>query len=136
MLTYRIFSVDAFGRRSARTSIRIFYPDFHALEPPQPVTATAGVGKIVVSWPAQQKPNLAGYVVERAFLYAGPYEALAAQALPPGTSQYEDTSGRGGTSYYYRVRAVNSRGDLGNPSSVAMAQPQNPGAPAKVDGLA
>jgi hypothetical protein len=136
MLTYRVFSVDAFGRRSAGTSIRIFYPDFHALEPPQPVTATAGAGKIVVIWPAQQKPNLAGYVVERAFLYAGPYEALAAQALPPATAQYEDATVRGGTVYYYRVRAVNSRGDLGNPSSAAVAQPQNPSAPAKVDGLA
>jgi fibronectin type 3 domain-containing protein len=134
-LTYRVYSMDAFGRRSAGTSIRIFYPDFHALEPPQPVTAAGGIGKIVVSWPAQQKPNLAGYVVERAFLYAGPYEALAAQALPPTTSQYEDAAVRGGSTYYYRVRAVNSRGDLGNPSDAAMAQPRNPSAPPKVDGL-
>ncbi len=43
---------------------------------------------------------------------------------------------RGGTTYYYRVRAVNSRGDLGNPSSAAVAQAKNPGAPPKVDGLA
>ena len=135
MLTYRVFSVDAFGRGSEGTSIRIFYPDFHALEPPQPVTAAGGIGKIVVSWPAHQKPNLAGYVVERAFLYAGPYEALAAQALPPTTAQYEDATVRGGTTYYYRVHAVNSRGDLGNPSSAAAAQPQSPGAPPKVDGL-
>jgi len=135
MLTYRVFSVDVFGRRSAGTSIRIFYPDFHALEPPRPVTAAGGVGRIVVSWPAEQKPNLAGYVVERAFLYAGPYEALAQQALPPTTAQYEDATVRGGTTYYYRVRAVNSRGDLGNPSSAAAAQPQNPGAPPKVEGL-
>ena len=97
MLTYRIFSVDAFGRRSAGTSIRIFYPDFHALEPPQPVTAAGGSGKIVVNWPAQRKPNLAGYIVERAFLYAGPYEALSAQALPPDSSRYEDLTVRGGT---------------------------------------
>ena len=136
MLTYRVFSVDALGRRSAGTSIRIFYPDFHALEPPHPVTAAGGVGKIVVNWPAEQKPNLAGYVVERAFLYAGPYEALAAQALPPATAEYEDATVRGGTTYYYRVRTVNSRGDLGNPSSPAAAQPQNPGAPPKVGGLA
>jgi hypothetical protein len=136
MLTYRVFSVDAFGRRSAGTSIRIFYPDFHALEPPQPVTATAGAGKVVVIWPAQQKPNFAGYVVERAFLSAGPYEALAAQALPPTTAQYEDATVRGGTVYYYRVRTVNSRGDLGNASSAVMAQPQSPSAPPKVDGLA
>jgi len=135
ILTYRVFSMDAFGRHSVGTPIRIFYPDFHALEPPQPVTAAGGVGKIVVSWPAQQKPNLAGYIVERAFLHAGPYEALAAQALPPGTSQYEDATVRGGTTYYYRVRSVNSRGDLGNPSSAASAHSQNSGSLPKVEGL-
>jgi hypothetical protein len=135
MLTYRVFSVDAFGRRSAPTSIKIFFPDFHALEPPHPVTATADAGKIVVSWPAVQKPNLAGYLVERSFLFDGPYEALFAQALPSATVQYEDDAVQGGTTYYYRVRAVNSRGDLGDPSSAAAAQARNPGAPPKVDGL-
>lgn len=135
MLTYRVFSVDAFGRRSAGTSIRIFYPDFHALEPPQPVTAAVGRGKIIVTWPAQQKPNLAGYIVERSFLHDGPYEALVAQALPSGTSQYEDATVRGGTTYYYRVRSVNSRGDLGNPSSATAANSQNPGTLPKVEGL-
>ena len=120
MLTYRVYCVDAFGRRSNPASIRIFFPDYHALEPPQPVTATSDTGKVTVSWPATQKPNLAGYVVERAFLFDGPYEALTAQALPAGTSQYEDDGVRAGTSYYYRVRAVNSRGDLGGPSAAAV----------------
>ncbi len=96
MLTYRVYTVDAFGRRSNPTSIRIFFPDYRALEPPQPVMATSAAGKIVVSWPAAQKPNLAGYVVERAFLFDGPYEALSAQSLPPGTSRYEDDAVRGG----------------------------------------
>jgi hypothetical protein len=135
MLTYRVFSVDVFGRRSEAASIRIFYPDFRALEPPEPLTATAGIGKIVVNWKAEAKPNLAGYVVERATLHAGPYEVLDTQALPPRTAQYEDTEVRGGTTYYYRVRAVNSRGDLGNPSSAASAQAKNPDAPPKVAGL-
>jgi hypothetical protein len=136
MLTYRVYCVDAFGRRSAPASIKIFFPDFHALEPPHPVTAASGAGKIVVSWPAAQKPNLAGYVVERAMLFDGPYEALSAQALPPDTSQYEDDAVQGGAAYYYRVRAVNSRGDLGTPSAAATVQAKNPVGPPKVDGLA
>ena len=135
MLTYRVFSVDVFGRRSAASSIKIFFPDFRALAPPEPVVATAQVGKIAVSWRAQQKPNLSGYVVERGFLQAGPYEALTAQALPPTAAQYEDAAVRGGTTYYYRVRSVSPRGDLGTPSDAAAAQPKNPAAPPKVDGL-
>jgi hypothetical protein len=136
MLTYRLYSVDAFGRRSPPATIKMFFPDYHALEPPQPVTATGDAGKVTVNWPAAQKPNLAGYLVERAFLADGPYEALQTQALPPGTAQYEDDTVRGGTTYYYRVRAVNSRGDLGTPSSAAEAQAKNAAAIPKVDGLA
>jgi hypothetical protein len=135
MLTYRVYCVDAFGRRSNPASIRIFFPDFHALEPPQPVTATSDTGRVIVSWPADQKPNLAGYIVERAFLFDGPYEALTAQAVPAGTTQYEDDGVRGGTSYYYRVRAVNSRGDLGDPSTAAVVVAKGSGSPPKVDGL-
>ena len=48
-LTYYVYATDIFGRRSAGTSIRIFFPDYHASSPPDPVTATAGVGKVVVS---------------------------------------------------------------------------------------
>ncbi len=136
MLTYRVYCVDAFGRRGNPASIRIFFPDFHALEPPQPVTAASDALKVTVSWPAESKPNLAGYVLERAFLYDGPYETLTAQALPAGTSQYEDDGVRPGSVYYYRVRAVNSRGDLGGPSAAAVVVAKGSGAPSKVDGLA
>ncbi len=135
MLTYRIYSVDAFGRRSEPATIRIFFPDFHALEPPEFVTAAASGGKIMVTWPAAQKPNLAGYLVERAFLDDGPYEALFAQVLPPTTAQYEDDTAQGGTTYYYRVRAADSRGDLGAPSSAAAVLARNAAGPPKVDGL-
>jgi hypothetical protein len=134
-LTYHVFSVDVFGRRSAGSTVRIFYPDFRALAPPEPVSAMPGIAKIVLAWKAEKKANLAGYIVERSFLESGPYEVLTPQALPPETAQYEDATVRGGSAYYYRVRAVNSRGDLGNPSSAVMAQPKNPAPPPKVEGL-
>jgi len=135
-LVYKIYTVDAFGRRSQPSSIRIFFPDFRALAPPAVVQAAGSTGKIVVTWTAGQKPNLAGYVVERSFMPNGPWETLMTQALPPGTGQYEDDNLRGGTSYYYRVRAVGPRGDLGPPSFAASAIPTNPGAPPAVSGLA
>lgn len=135
MLTYHVFSLDIFGRRSADGSIRIFYQDYHALAPPEPVNATAEAGKILVNWNSAKIPNRAGYVVERSLLFAGPYEALSAQALPPDAFQYEDAGVQGGSTYYYRIRSVDSRGDLGTPSSAVAAQPKNSGAPPKVDGL-
>ena len=135
-LAYKVYTVDIFGRRSQPSSIRIFFPDFGALAPPAVVQASGSAGKIVVTWTAGQKPNLAGYVVERSFMPNGPWETLMTQALPPGTGQYEDDNLRGGTSYYYRVRAVGPRGDLGPPSFAASAVPTNPGAPPAVTGLA
>src|SRR5262249_44169843 len=40
MLSYQVFSVDVFGRRSEPGSIRIFFPDLRALVPPDRITAT------------------------------------------------------------------------------------------------
>lgn len=129
MLTYHIMSVDVFGRHSAPADIRILLPDFGAIEPPQPVLAKAGPKQVTVTWNPSSNPHTAGYVVERAYLFSGPYEALTPQGLPASTKQYEDTNVRGGTAYYYRLRSVGPRGDLGTPSQPAMAQPGNPGAP-------
>jgi hypothetical protein len=131
MLTYHIMSVDLFGRRSGSADITIFFPDFAALQPPEPVSATAGANRVSIAWKPRQNPHTAGYVVERAYLYAGPYEALTPQTLPPEVKNFDDTQVRGGTSYYYRVRAVGPRGDLGSPSHPAMAQPSNAVAPPK-----
>ncbi len=135
-VSYKIYAVDAFGRRSQPSSIRIFFPDFRALAPPALVQATASAGKIVVAWTAEQVPNRAGYLVERSFMPNGPWEALMTQALPSVTAQYEDDNLRGGTTYFYRVRAVGPRGDLGPPSFAASAIPTNPGAPPAISGLA
>ena len=136
MASYQIYAVDSFGRRSQPAGIRIFFPDFRALAPPATVTAAAAAGKVVVNWTAATKPNLSGYVVERAFLPTGPWETLMTQALPTGTSSFEDDNVRGGTSYYYRVHAVGPRGDLGPPSFAASVIPTNGDAPPAVSGLA
>ncbi|MGA2888565.1 MAG: fibronectin type III domain-containing protein [Terracidiphilus sp.] len=136
MASYQVFSIDIFSRRSLPAPIRIFFPDFRALAPPAHVQASALPGKIVVTWTDEQKPNLAGYVVERSFMANGPWETLMTQALPPSTAEYEDDNLRGGTSYFYRVRAIGPRGDLGPPSFSATASPANPGGPPAVNGLA
>ena len=134
-LTYHIMAVDIFGRRSAPADIQIFFPDFAALEPPDPISLAATSGGVTVSWKPGGNPHTAGYVVERSFLHEGPFEALTPQALTASSNEYTDENIRGGTTYYYRIRAVGPRGDLGSPSHAAMIQPKNPTAPPKPDGL-
>ena len=126
---YRVYALDLFGRKSAPAESSVFVPDLKALLPPEPVTATVQPGKVVVQWSPSGNPYRRGYVVERAYLHSGPYEALTPKGVSSETANYEDTDIRGGTSYYYRVRSVGPRGDVGDPSRTAMAQPQNVGKP-------
>ncbi len=128
-VAYRIYSLDLFGRKSAAAETTVFVPDLNALVPPEPVSASAQVGKNVIQWTPLRNPNTVGYVVERANLSTGPYETLTAKGVSATTSTYQDTDVRGGTSYYYRIRSVGPRGDLGRPSHSAQAQPMNVGKP-------
>ena len=130
-LAYHVMSVDIFRRRSAAADVRIYYQDFAALEPPDPITLAAIANGVTVSWKPGTNPHTVGYVVERGFMYDGPFEALTPQALAPGTAEFNDANLRGGTAYYYRVRAVGPRGDLGPPSHAAMIQPKSASAPPK-----
>lgn len=134
-LTYHVYAIDAFGRRSRPANLHYFHPDVIAMEPPHPVTAAATPGKITITWPQRQNANLAGYLIERAHLYDGPYEALHTDALPPDSTDFVDTYTQPGTLYYYRVRAVDSRGDLGMPSKPASATARSVAPPPVVQGL-
>lgn len=134
-VAYRVHSLDLFGRRSAAAAATVFFPDLAALVPPEPVTATPGPNQVIVRWTPGTNPHTAGYVVERAFLFDGPYEALTSPGLAPTTNSYQDGDVRGGTAYYYRVRAVGPRGDVGHPSRPAMAQPQNASKPPRPEKL-
>jgi len=128
-VSYNFYSLDLFGRRSAPAQATVFVSDLKALVAPEPVSASAQVGKNVVQWTLSKNPNTVGYVVERANLSTGPYEVLTAKGVSATTSSYEDTDVRGGTSYYYRIHAVGPRGDVGPPSYSIEAQPMNVGKP-------
>lgn len=134
-LTYHVYAIDAFGRRSRPANLHYFHPDMVAMEPPQPVNATATPGKITITWPQRQNSNLAGYLIERAHLYDGPYEALHTQPLRPESTDFVDTNTQPGTLYYYRVRAVDARGDLGMPSKPSSATARSLAPPPAVQGL-
>lgn len=133
-LAYSVYAVDLFGRSSAPATVKVFAADLKALEPPLDFAAKAGNGETTLRWKRSGNPHIAGYVLERAFLTDGPYEAVTPRGIAAGTEQYVDKGLRGGTVYHYRIRAMNTRGDLGTPSRIAVAQPSG-GQPASVAGL-
>lgn len=131
MLAYHVMSVDVFGRRGPGADVKIYFPDNAALEPPEPVTAQQSPEGVTVAWVPGSNPHTTGYVIERANLYDGPYEAITPQGLAHDAAQYVDADVRSGTTYYYRVRAEGPRGDLGQPSHAVMIQPKNATVPPK-----
>jgi hypothetical protein len=133
-LTYRVYSIDPFGRRSAPASASFLAVDMKAIAPVM-VSATSGRNETTLHWQPRENPHTAGYVVERANLYEGPYVPLTLRPLGPRTGSFTDSSLRGGTVYYYRVLAVSPQGDLGPPSIAVASQPKDVAAPAQVIGL-
>ncbi len=66
-------------------------------------------GRLVLQW-QDQATDEAGFQVERAHGITGTAWSLLA-TLPPNTTQYTDTPGLLGESFWYRVRAYNAQGN-------------------------
>ncbi len=134
-LTYRVYAVDVLGRRSEAASVKLFAADLKALEPPFEFNAAANREEVNLRWKGSGNPHTAGYVIERAYLYDGPYEALTPKGLRADVVSHTDQNLRPGTAYYYRMRAMGPRGDLGTPSRVVMAQISGRQAPPAASGM-
>jgi O-glycosyl hydrolase len=87
--------------------------------PPSNLAAdtTASDGKVALHW--DFSPLAVFYNVYRAFSATGPFKAIATGVDTPS---YTDTSVTNGTTYYYRVTAVNLLGESG-PSATAAETP-------------
>jgi len=132
---YSVYSVDVFGRTSAAATVHILIPDLKARLAPGGLIAIGGDNKVSLQWKASDNQNVAGYIVERAQLYDGPYEAITQTALARTVTTYEDTGLMGGATYYYRLRTMDARGELGVVTAAASARPANgakPPAPTKL----
>jgi len=122
---YQVYSVDVLGRRSEPTTANLFVADIDALRPPADLTANASPGKIKLKWKPNSNKHTRGIFVARAYLHQGPYEMLQREPLAPDSTHFVDTSVQGGTDYFYRLYAMNSRGDLGPPSDPVAAVPRS-----------
>ena len=101
-------------------------PDTQAPTAPTGLTATAaGSTQVNLSWPAAtDNVGVSGYRVERC---QGANCTTFAQIATPTATSYSDTGLTAGTSYSYRVRAVDAAGNAGGYSPVASATTTAPG---------
>lgn len=134
-VTYQVQALDVLGRGGESVRATLFVQDFDALRPPKGLKASAEAGRVELEWQASENPHTAGVVLARAYLHEGPYEVLHAGVLSATSTRYQDKDVLGGTNYYYRLQAVNARGELGAPSVSAAAQPRALKPPAVPQGL-
>lgn len=98
------------------------YPPLPAPTAPSGLTATAGVSQVWLNWTAPPGNVAQGYVVKRAEANGGPYTTIASWT-DNTTPAYRDGTVTNGTTYYYRVSAINQSG-AGSETTPVNALPQ------------
>jgi hypothetical protein len=83
---------------------------------PTNLSATAGDAQVALTWSAST--GATSYRVKRALTSGGTYVAVATR----GTTSYADGQVANGTTYYYKISALNSAGESGD-SALASATP-------------
>ena len=121
-VSYRIFGVDLFGRRSLPAEISLFVPAFATLLPPQGISAEAKVEAIQLSWLDEQRPTSTRYLIERAPTAGGPYQVLTQEGIKAAAKYFLDKTVQDGGTYYYRMRTARSDGQLSHPSEPVSIQ--------------
>ncbi|NAZ88340.1 hypothetical protein GTR00_19935, partial [Kineococcus sp. T90] len=129
---YRVTAVDTSGNESAPAAVGVLREDAVAPAAPGAPVVTATADGLALDWPDSAEADLAGYVVQRATGTSTSFTTLTSSALV--TSSYTDTRTAPGTSYTYRVRAVDLSGNLSAPATVTAVHPDTT-APAAPRGL-
>lgn len=119
---YRVAPLDVFGRAGPWTGVSAFIEDIAARDPPTKLSAAPARGAIELRWDASENAHTSGYVVERAVLRGGPYEVVTPDGLARTTTSFLDEGPVEDTWYFYRLRAMDPRGVLGEPSLPTMAR--------------
>lgn len=89
---------------------------------PQGLAATVNGATINLDWNDNSEGDFAGYRVNRALAFFGPYSEISAGLVT--NSQYTDPGLTAGTTYYYQVTAEDTSGNLSFGSLVVSATAQ------------
>jgi hypothetical protein len=112
-------SADHFGYGTLTFTLAASaYPPSPTPPAPTGLTATAGVGRVWLSWSPAAGDTAQGYEVRRATSSGGPYTSIASWNNSP-RCVYTDTSVTNGTTYYYVVASRNQSGTSGNSAQVS-----------------
>ena len=132
--TYTITSLDIFGRRGTESApMQVFFPDFTAFDPPATIESRSAEGAAILVWEAKPNRYRKGWNVVRALQPNAAGEPVTTQPLT--TSTFTDPTGRVGTTYYYRISAVNIRNEEGAPmvsQAVLVRSGKAPASPANL----
>lgn len=121
-VNYLVTAIDVLGRPGPPAELSLFVADRSALQAPAGIEAHARDDKIEISWQANPSPNTTGYVVERSPLLGGPYEVLTPKGITAKQTRYSDTPPPRASALYYRVRAIDPRGEVGEPGNAVLAR--------------
>ena len=129
---YSVRSIDNLGNASARSTSVMAVDEDPPPATPTGLTAEAGDGEVALSWNPVTDADLAGYTLEIAESATGPW-TTAADNLTTTTTTIDDLTN--GTTYHFRVRAVDTTGLASAPSTLVNATPDDTTAPAAPTGL-
>jgi fibronectin type 3 domain-containing protein len=129
---YRVTAVDSTGNESGPSSFNVYRPATGAVPtaPSSLVASNVSTSSITLSW-ADNSNNETGFIVERRN-GDGSWSEIA--TLGASVTTYTNTGLNGGTTYVYRVRAVNSVGPSGYTNELSATT--NNSAPAAPTSLA
>ena len=97
------------------------YPVLPVPPVPQDLTATAGLGRVELKWSPSGAYSTHGYEISRATAPGGPYTSIHSTNRWT-TPRHTDTQVENGTTYYYKVAALNNTGTSA-PSAPAGSKP-------------
>lgn len=121
---YKVTAVDTAGGESVMSAFvsgtKLPPPDAIPPDAPTGVNAVGQKNGIAVTWSANSEPDISGYRILRAISAGGPYTTLTTGQLISGTT-FVDTTPVTAISYYYRIIAVDTSGNVSGQSSTASA---------------
>jgi fibronectin type 3 domain-containing protein len=124
---YRLTAVDTDGNESNFSNEVSATPEPGGGETPAAPTglaATAGDGEVSLSWDANSESDLSEY---RLYRGTSPEPTTQVATITEGNTTYDDPDVSNGTTYYYRLTAVDADGNESNFSNEVSATPETGG---------